>query len=559
MLIDARDLESGARFDADICIVGTGPAGLTLARELLGSGLRSVVLEGGSLECDDETQSLAGGETTGEPVHALDTTRARRFGGTSTLWDTRWDPETIGFRGAPLDPIDFEQREWVPHSGWPFDRAHLEPWYRRAHEAVGMGRYDYEPSSWVSEDAPQLALSGGAFETGIWLFGAQRTLLSEWRERLERAADVKVVLNANVVELETSDDGGTVTGVRAVCLPDKPLSVTARAYVTATGGIENARLLLLSNRVNASGLGNERGVVGRYFTEHQLVRAGYLTPASPELLDRLALYDERHVRGMPVMGKLRVSEAGMRRERLLNMAIAMVPQHRLTHRFRWDSMNAFSEVARDLAHLRRPAGLGAAVAEIARGWDFVAARIARKLTGDRLFRYWGEDTPTLINGGGWSTLPDKAARFHFLDMFMHVEQAPHADNRVTLSDQRDRLGCRMARVHWEWRPVDIDSVTRTLKLLQGELAASGVGHLDIHECNGRPALMYAGMHHHMGTTRMHPDPGQGVVDEHCRVHGVSNLFMAGCSVFPTGGYINPTLTIMALATRLGDRLKQIVR
>ncbi len=556
MLNDARNLPASTVLEADVCIVGSGPAGLTIARELLGSGLTTIIVESGSLEPDDATQALAGGETTGEPFKALVETRARQFGGTANLWNTRWDPELIGFRGAPLDPLDFAARDWVPDSGWPFDREHLEPYYERAHAAAGMGPYAYDAARWARADAAPLSLGGDTFETSVWLFGAQRTFVAHRRAELEAAADTTILLNANVVELDTTDDASSVTAAKIVCLPDKALSVRARTFVVATGGIENARLLLLSRRVNPAGLGNEHDVVGRYFMEHQQVRAGHLLPSNPDLFDRMALYDERHVDGAPVMGQLHLTGTAMRRERLLNTVAAFLPLHARFRRFRWDSANALSELASGLKRGRLPERPLASLVEIARGGDFIAARLARRLSGGRLFRYWGEDAPTFCSGFGWTSLPDKAARFGILDVIMHAEQAPHRDNRVTLSAARDALGLPLPRLHWQWRPLDVESANRTRRLLAAELARAHVGRLDMGDHPVEPELISEGLHHHMGTTRMHRDPRHGVVDAQCGVHGVGNLFMAGCSVFPTGGYINPTLTIMALATRLADRLRQ---
>ena len=194
------------------------------------------------------------------------------------------------------------------------------------------------------------------------------------------------------------------------------------------------------------------------------------------------------------------------------------------------------------------------LATMSKGLDFVAARVARKLTQNRMFRYW-ENGPSLT-AAGWSSLPDKPRRFGKLELVVVAEQAPHADNRVTLSDRVDRLGSRLPRLHWEWRAIDVDSVQRALTLLGAELSRLSLGRLEITACDGRPFLMHAGIHHHMGTTRMHDDPRRGVVDADCRVHDTPNLFVAGSSVFPTGGYINPTLTIMALSIRLADRLRR---
>lgn len=141
---------------------------------------------------------------------------------------------------------------------------------------------------------------------------------------------------------------------------------------------------------------------------------------------------------------------------------------------------------------------------------------------------------------------------------MHAEQAPDPENRVTLGDELDALGCRRARLHWRWGDVNINSVLRAQELLGAEVARAGLGTLRVELDGGRPHLLAPGLHHHMGTTRMHADPRQGVVDENCRVHGLGNLFVAGSSVFPTGGYINSTLTIVALAIRLADHLKSRV-
>ena len=557
MLTDARDLAPGTELETDVCIVGAGPAGLTLARELRGSGLRTLVVEGGGLEPEEDSQSLADGELSGDPFRPLIAARARRLGGTSWLWDTRWSRQDVGFRGAPLDPIDFAERDWVPDSGWPFDRAALEPYYRRAHDAAGMGRYDYSPAGWASAECPELPLEGDALESSVWLFGPQRVFAGAHRAELEAAVDVTVMLHANVVRLETTDDASAVARVHAVCLPDRRLSIRAATVILATGGMEATRLLLLSDGASPGGLGNRHDLLGRYFMEHQMIRAGILTPTSRSIFDRLGLYDERHVDGTPVMGQLHLTEAAMRRERLLNMVAAFlpIPLPRRFQRINWNAVDAFGRLAGSLRRGRLPERPLATLVEAARGGDFVAARLLQKLSGRRLFRYWGDMPPNFVDGGGWSRQDEKPRRYGTLDVIVHAEQAPNRENRITLSERRDRLGTRMAHLHWEWRPIDIDSGSRMQELLQRELARSGIGRLEISRVDGRPELFNSGLHHHMGTTRMHADPRKGVVDAECRVHGVSNLFVAASSVFPTGGYINPTLTVLALALRIADRVK----
>ncbi len=552
MIIDALNLVGGTILETVVCIIGSGPAGLSLAHELSAAGISTAVLESGGWDPDPVADSLADGETSGDPFCALDTTRARRFGGTANLWDTRWDPRTLGFRGGPLDPIDFETRDWVPESGWPFGADDLEPYYRRAHEFARFGPFEYHPDAWADGGLAPLPLDPDRFETRMWLFGAQRTILDERRDELVRSKHATVVLHATAVELLTAPETSRITAVRVKSTPATSIEVRARCFVLAAGGIENARLLLLSDSVRRGGIGNEHGLVGRYFMEHQMIRGGFVTLRDSALIDRMALYDERHVRGTPVMGKVALSEAAMRRERLLNLAIALLPRHRRVHRFRWDSLDAFTHLARAVRSRRVPDAPGARLASMSQGLDFVAARVARKLSRNRMFEYW-EEGPSLT-AAGWSSLPDKPRRFGKLELVVHAEQAPHPDNRVTLCDRRDSLGSRLPRLHWEWRAIDVDSVRRSLALLGDELSRCSLGRLEPTECDGRPFLMHAGIHHHMGTTRMHADPRRGVVDAECRVHDTPNLFVAGSSVFPTGGYINPTLTIMALSARLADRL-----
>ena len=130
---------------------------------------------------------------------------------------------------------------------------------------------------------------------------------------------------------------------------------------------------------------------------------------------------------------------------------------------------------------------------------------------------------------------------------------------MTLDAATDALGCRKTHLHWKWRERDYTSVRRAQKLLADGLRAAGVGEFQIASEKGLPVLEASGLHHQMGTTRMHEDPAQGVVDADCRVHGVGNLFVAGYSVFPTGGYINPTLTVVAMSLRLADHVKQVLR
>lgn len=557
MLIDAREVPDGSVVDTDVCVVGGGPAGLTLVRELARNGTRVALLESGAADFDAPTQSLCDGNTTGDPFKNLGEARRRQLGGTANLWDTRLTDGKQGFRGAPLDPIDFEQREWIPHSGWPFSRTQLDPFYARAQKVCGFGPYDYSVAAWQRPDSPPLPLDPEVVATGILQFGSQSLFTQEYPAEIARSSAITAYLHANVVEIETGETGAVATSLRVACLNGGGFRVRARYFVLATGGIENARLLLISDRVQRGGLGNQHDVVGRYFMEHQYIWTGRLTPHDRSVFDRAALYDERDVDGAVVMGNLHLTAAAMRSNRLLHSSLALVPQHKRSQRFSQEAVDSFSTLVSSALHLRVPENAGGHLREVLGHIDYVAIAAIRKASRQRLFKYRGRG-PGLLDGGGWWSLPDKSRRFAAFDVILHGEQAPDPENRVKLGDDRDALGCRKATLQWRWRERDIDNALRSQALLAAEISKSGFGVLRVDLQDGRPTLMLPGLHHHMGTTRMHPDPKQGVVDANCRVHGVANLFVAGCSVFPTGGYINPTLTIVALAIRTADHVGEML-
>lgn len=556
MFRDTRDAPPGAELEADICIIGAGPAGITLARELAGSGARICVLESGGLEADDRTQSLADGRVVGDPYHALIRTRRRRFGGTAHAWIVDLLNGQTGFRSGPLDPIDFEQRDWLPHSGWPFDRAHLEPYYARAHRFCGFGRGGYGGSEWETPDARPLPLDERVVGTDVWQHAPATQFTRNHRDALDRAGDVEVWLHANVVELETNDTGTAVTRAAVACIDGPRIRVAARLFVLACGGLENARLLLLSDRVHARGLGNQHDLVGRFFMEHPYVRAATWRPSRPALYRELALYDVQRRGDAVTVGKLHLAEETQRRERLLGVGATIEARHRWFRRYRQESVNAFAALLGGATRGRLPTDAAGQLRLAIGGLDYVALAALRKITGRRIFPRFVPG-PDVVEGGGWSRMTDAADRFDIFEITFHCEQAPHADNRVSLSDTRDILGCRATLLRWRWMESDIESAMRAERVLAREIERAGLGAVRPERTRGRPLMLQGGVYHHMGTTRMHDDPAQGVVDANCRVHGIANLYVAGSSVFPTGGYINPTLTIVALAMRLADHVKRV--
>jgi choline dehydrogenase-like flavoprotein len=543
MLADARAVPDGEVIDAGVCVIGAGPVGLTLALELGQRGLDVCLLERGG---SDRIEPLDG-DVTGEPFPPLASARASGVGGTAALWRAALPRDTRGARLVPLEPIDFEQRADVPSSGWPFDRAHLEPYYERASTLAGFGTYDGDPRQW--EDPPRLVQPklGDAIQTGIFRFGLKTVFTQDARASIERSPEVRCYLNAHALELETED--GRVTGVRAASEPGRSFRVRARVVLLALGGIENARLLLLSD------VGNEQDLVGRSLMDHPTLRAS-LVLSSPRAATRLALCDLVRKDGRLAMGYLALSEEVRRREGLLSSGFIVVPSRPRSER-------GFAALDAIRARNAGPADfLRAALAA-----DAIALGATRKLAirvpaVGRAARIWPSfgllNTHGIGHVAGWSRLPLAGRRFHSFDVYQVIEQPPELDRRVTLGARRDGFGRPLPSLHWFVSERELTSALRTQRLLATELARAELGRLvttdELAPSGEVRELLHPSAHHHLGTTRMSADPRQGVVDVDGRVHGSANLFVAGTSVFPTSGFVNPSLTAVALALRLADHV-----
>ncbi|MGI8633357.1 MAG: FAD-dependent oxidoreductase [Solirubrobacterales bacterium] len=521
MLIDARSLPAGEEVESDVCVVGAGPAGLTLAMQLAEAGVRVSVVEAGGLEKTKSSVRLASAESVGSTYYAVRTTRVKVFGGTSDHWGK--------MRARPLDEIDFERRPGVPHSGWPFERSHLEPYYERAHPICELGPYTYDVKEWTEAGAPEPLPVGGRATT----FMFQLAETEGFRRHLSTVTStdkIQVLLHSHAAELLTEPGADKVIGLRVLVDGGRGYTVAARHYVLAAGGLENPRLLLMSTEHTPAGLGNGNDLVGRYFAEHLRLRTGQFEPTDPSYVHRSTIYDVNKVDGVTLQANLGVSEDVLREEELLNSTFFLEPHARVRGTEGARSLQVLIEAATGARPL--PPRIGAHLRAITYQLPDVARAGVRRLRG---------------------TLDHEPQALLLLAM---GEQAPNPDSRVTLSTRRDQMGMPKLRLDWRLTDLDRRSILRAQDIVDEELRRAGVGGIS-HKAGAERFVeaMVRGFWHHIGTTRMHEDPRQGVTDADGRVHGVSNLYVAGSSLFPTGGYANPTLTIVALALRLADHLR----
>jgi choline dehydrogenase-like flavoprotein len=528
MIIDARQGAIPSSIECDLCIVGGGAAGLTVAHELADSQLSICLLEGGGRRMTAGAQSLLAGEVAGSPYPPLHTVRVSALGGSMHVW-AGWC--------RPLDAIDFEERAAVPHSGWPIGLDELQPHYGRAHELLELGPFDYDPSAWErASGSARLPLDDRGFSPIVF----RRTPVNfgeSLRALFTRSNRLQLLLHLQALRLRFSPDHRAVAAAEAATRNGRRCEVRARAFVLAAGGIETARLLLLSAG-EAGGPANPHGVVGRYFMEHGYDSGRVFVPRDPRAT--LRFYDALRMPpgrgGLIARGAVAPSAATLQRESLLNCAVSLRPAHEANAVF---------------ADPRVRAGL--------EFWEMLRRRAAPDRPWSKAA--YGLTAPLALSTAMWLRVWPRAANCGRRPALCLFECAPDPDNRVELGSDRDAFDRPVARLKWRLRDPEIRSVTRTYELLNAGLQASGAGRLEESDVAPRDPKAYKGTvaEHHLGTTRMHRDPRQGVVDENARVHGMENLFVAGGSVFTTAGFANPTLTIVALSARLAAHLHRHAR
>jgi choline dehydrogenase-like flavoprotein len=537
MIIDSHDLPDGKTITSDICIVGAGVAGIALANEFLNLPYTVTIIESGGLEPNIRTQSLNMGKNIGVPYYELDQSRTRAFGGTSHHWCCELGGPQLGVRLIGLDEIDFEKREWVPNSGWPYPKRELDPYYEKAHAFFEIGPYTYNVNDWkhcLPEIDIPLFPPDHIVETKIFQFAKKELLYHKYREVIDRAKNVITYINATVLNIDTNESGREVSGLQAGTIDGRRFRFQAGRYILAAGGIEIPRLLLLSNNLHRNGLANEYDNVGRYFMEHPHIWTGYIIPANVDLFNKINLYKVHNVNNTAVMGKFTISADLQRQEKLLNFTTSIHPSNMF---FVPDGVLQLKKTMSNLKRGRFSRTDRKQLSYALRKLPNVFTHAYRKLrrTIDRGFRHRQNMSNVLL-------------------LNPMTEQIPNPESRVTLGPERDLFGQNRVHLNWQLTSQDINSIRRSQNILGTELKKYGIGELVIELADDSIPHGIHGGWHHMGTTRMDNDPKKGVVDQNCRVHGLSNLFVAGASVFPTVGYANPVLTTVALTMRLADHL-----
>ncbi|HEY2068475.1 MAG TPA: GMC family oxidoreductase [Rhizomicrobium sp.] len=496
--LDARSVPAGTILDTDLVIVGGGPAGITLAMALAEQKFRVVLLESGGTEFSQATQALYAGPETGNVRYLpLDASRQRYLGGSTNHW---------GGWCRPLDKLDFVQRDWLPHSGWPFGLETLEPYFPRAQQLVEAGPFIYDDEKvWTNSQGPALTIGTGGVATTFFQFSQQTEDVlptnfgTRYAKDLQAATNLSLYLNANVTGVRLASDAGHVDHLDVATLNGHAFKIKAKHVVVAAGGIETARILLASNDVMKTGVGNGNDLVGRFFADHPI----------PGHVATLVLFNGN----LPVYYQIPRKVDGA----LFRAALAPT-----------DAFKQSNHVLGSLSTIEEEIQLT----------DLGRAAVATTA----------------------SVLGVDSTSYKAFILGCGMELAPDPDRRVFLTGEKDALGMPRLKLDMRVSDEDFARYRATLSELGRQLLESRTGMIKLHHKTRAEWLSVMDWgNHHMGTTRMHADPKLGVVDANSQVHGIANLHIAGTSTFPTYGASNPTMNMLALTLRLADRLKGLMR
>ena len=524
MIIDARQLNESADVRGDIAIIGGGAAGITLALELAEKFKDVLVFESGATSSEMETQSLYDGKLLGHKQPSLQISRLRFLGGSTNHW--------VG-RCAPLDPVDFERLPDRPYSGWPFELAALASFYDRAYRYCEIGT--------IKQDAPngdpivERLFEGPVFRLTEFRYSPPTKFGERFRPQLNDSDRIKVYLNANVTDIVAMESKRAIASLDVRTLNGRKITVMANAFILCCGGIENARVLLNCTRDFQNGLGNQHDLVGRFFMDHLDAVAGVIIPQNE--IHNFSPLQERHDGVGALMNSAKTVRQPGRRGCSLFMRSCYNCYNADTG-FAKAMQSPSDQAFHQIMHYAVRGSLPPDISEqgcIALREPAAIARVLYHSLRTRL-------------------RPEQA-----IIVRVEGEQSPNPASRVTLNSEVDALGMRRVTLDWQIDPLDCDNLYQTTMELARSVGAAGLGRMVMHLERGNELSDVSTCWHHMGTTRMHDDPRQGVVDRNCAVHGLSNLYIAGSSIFPTGGRVNPTITIVALAIRLADHLKATMK
>jgi choline dehydrogenase-like flavoprotein len=510
-----------ALLSISVCVIGSGPAGGIVAGELALAGIDVLLLESGNKAPDyDPNPMVRELDVTGGPTMRFGF--SKQFGGSTNLWSGRV---------APFDAIDFEKRSWVPNSGWPFSREEITPYYNRAASILDIGEHSYfEQLNYSSQNGTEFAkklakdLQTGDMEAKQFLWTDNPFNVREYLiEIMKKTSSLKVVLNAPVQRLHENKEGTHIDHAVVKTSSGKTIDIKAKIFVLAAGGIETPRILLNSKNRRESGVGNDYDNVGRYFSTHPKADMAALILKEP-IPTNSPLFVDYSLGNQRIRNGVGFSALAQERLGLLNHYVQLSPL------FEYYANSLFEKIKGSSVINSKFIDKNQLVRGLLPGLGLLAFEAISRMAG-------------------WQARARKFILRGFLDQY------PVPENRVRLSDEKDKNGMFKTDVIWRFSEQDRESALSFFSHLDEIVQKCGLGYVDYKRLYAMKEWPLVGIHSHfMGTTRMGDDPRTAVTTKDAQVYGTRNLFIAGPSLFPSYGFANPVYTILALSLKLTEHL-----
>lgn len=491
----------------DVCIIGAGFAGITLALNL-DKNLKVLLLEGGDYDFTVESQDIYKGKIIGHDYWRLEDSRARCFGGTSNIWG-RWM--------VPLEDRDFEKKPYAKLSGWPITKKDLDPYLKQTNDMFEMSKA-YKPISNTSEWDLALKNPNKDFE-GFYIPISPVDFKEKFGSEIKKRKNIFCYLNANLTDMTLIDDLSSLKEIEVRNYKDEIYKVSANRFVLATGGIENARLLLSFNKQCKQGIGNNNDLVGRYFNDHPQFKVG--TFILENNIIKAMQSDEYHSEHK----FLRPSNLFMKEHSVLNFGIRIETSNFLKEHA---NPNIFKSKLRKIV-------------------------CQSEWLTNMLVTYYKDGSRLYCEKPDISKIDDGL-------LVCNSEQVLNPLSRVILDKEVDKFGMRRSALNWQLTELDKSTVRKGIMAFAKMFASEKLGRVKIDkwvldENDKFPSMDYGRVGpHHMCTTRMSNTPKEGVVDSNQKVFDIDNLYIAGTSVFSTGGEVNPNFSMVQMTLRLAEHL-----
>ncbi len=549
-MIDARKLSDGSVLACDICIIGAGPVGISVAREFIGSNLKVTLLESGGTAPGDNADDLL--ELASDAAYGTTSfiTNIHHYGGNSNAWNIIRNDGVMGVRFATFQEVDFRVRPGIKNSGWPLGPNDLAPYIERAAIAWELAPDGFKAASEERTDVVKMIEAGGQLETTMFQFPDAALARQRFRKEIEAAPNIETYYHATATRLIPDASGTRVEAVLVKPAADKTIRVQARQVIASASGMGTCQLLLSSPTGKGYEFGNEGGSLGRYMIDHPFMDGGEIILKDRTFLDHMLLYDIDERQGASSMGYLHLSADTVEREEIPNLNMMLFPRrkgHKKAHAQLKMHMRAHKAAVRCRNAVRRR--------QLPALKDVFYAIIGSPLIIGDIIRLYTD--PQINPGrGGWTKKAPPSKRFDRLEVLHSAEQLPHRDNRMYLSEETNRLGMRKITFDYQLHEEDIQAFKRAQHVMAKAVKDSGLGEFNIaFEGSDEIDLIAMSCGHHMGMTRMGTGPSHSVTDANCKVHGTENLYIACTGIIPAGGSANPTFTTIALGIRIADRLK----